>query len=131
MAESERPKVLVVDDDDLLRFQFRRALSTLDVDVFEADDGPGAIDTIRKENPDIIFLDILIPGIDGVEVARRARELVPNAKVILMTGFVNASIEANERHAAVFAIVEKPIPLAVLRRFVENAVAVQQTRGRS
>jgi two-component system, OmpR family, response regulator len=67
------PKVLVVDDDPHIRDIVRFALSGAGFAVVEAADGLAAIDAFRRERPDLVVLDILMPELDGTEVCRRLR----------------------------------------------------------
>ena len=67
------PKVLVVDDDPHIRDIVRFALSSAGFAVVEAADGLAALDAFRRERPDLVVLDILMPELDGTEVCRRLR----------------------------------------------------------
>ena len=88
MAES-RLKILIVDDDDVDRMAVRRALksSGLDVIITEAEDAEGALARLDKEHFDCTLLDYRMPGCDGLEVVRRAREKGVMTPFIMLTGF--------------------------------------------
>src|SRR6187397_1053132 len=69
-----RPAVLVVDDDDAIRGVVRTVLEADGFQVVEAADGPAALlllDSINGRGPELVVLDIMMPGIDGIEVCRR------------------------------------------------------------
>ena len=68
-----RPKILVVDDDERIAASVRRALIYEGYDVEVAHDGEAALEATRRLNPDLVVLDVMLPGIDGVEVCRRLR----------------------------------------------------------
>jgi len=68
-----RPRILVVDDDERIAASVRRALIYEGYDVDVAHDGEAALETARQSRPDLAVLDIMLPGIDGVEVCRRLR----------------------------------------------------------
>ncbi len=68
-----RPRILVVDDDERIAASVRRALIYEGYDVDVAHDGETALDAARQLHPDLAVLDIMLPGIDGVEVCRRLR----------------------------------------------------------
>ncbi|MGH2492001.1 MAG: response regulator transcription factor, partial [Candidatus Limnocylindria bacterium] len=70
---SERRRILVVDDDARLGASLRRALAYEGHTVDVATDGPGALVAARDRPPDLVVLDVMLPGIDGVEVCRRLR----------------------------------------------------------
>ena len=85
---SKKPKILVADDDvDILALVVRHVKS-LDVDVVEANDGEEALRIARKEKPDLIVLDVMMPGMSGWEVCRAVREDddLANTGVIMLTG---------------------------------------------
>ena len=68
-----RPRILVVDDDERIAASVRRALIYEGYDVDVAHDGEAALDAARADHPDIVVLDVMLPGMDGVEVCRRLR----------------------------------------------------------
>ena len=86
LAEAIRPKVLIVDDDPLNRSLLRRVLGT-SYALTEAETGPRALALVASEDPDVVLLDVMMPGMSGYEVCRRIKSrpdesLLP---VILLT----------------------------------------------
>ncbi len=84
-----RPRILIVDDSDELRELLRRTVGSDDIEIFEASDGPSAVATARKHVPDLIFMDILMPGeFDGFEACRRikADEKTASCCVVFLSG---------------------------------------------
>lgn len=82
--------ILVVDDEPTVRGFVQFSLRGAKFDVLEATNGPQALDIIRSKRPDLVVLDIRIPGMDGIEVLRQLRDS-PDTKalpVILLTGTV-------------------------------------------
>lgn len=71
--DSESPKVLVVDDHPASRMTAVALLSVEGYEVFEADSGPSALKCVSQTNPDLILLDVMMPGMDGFEVCRRLK----------------------------------------------------------
>src|SRR5438046_4504560 len=82
-------KVLIADDHSLVRQGLRRYLDMAkDIDVVgEAANGEEAIAMVEKEQPDIVLLDIRMPGVDGLEAARMIRERYPNVGAIMLTAY--------------------------------------------
>jgi two-component system alkaline phosphatase synthesis response regulator PhoP len=80
----DKPAVLVVDDEPKIRAIVRDNLLAAGFAVTEQADGPGALDAARRDHPDLIVLDIMLPGLDGIEVLRRLRE-TSQVPVILLT----------------------------------------------
>lgn len=81
---TETPTVLVVDDEERLRSLVRGYLVQAGFHVLLADTGPTALELIRAEQPDVIVLDLMLPGIDGLEVCRRLRTF-SDAYVLMLT----------------------------------------------
>ncbi|MBF0467125.1 MAG: response regulator [Nitrospirae bacterium] len=82
-----KPKVLIVDDDQHLRMLYQAELEDEQYEVFIASSGKEALEFFEKETPDIVTLDILMPGMDGIEVLRRMKEKKPNLPVIMSTAY--------------------------------------------
>lgn len=76
--------VLVVDDDDTVREVVRRYLTRDGHQVIEAPDGPTGLAAVRREHPDLVVLDLMLPGIDGLEVCREIRS-ASTVPVIMLT----------------------------------------------
>jgi DNA-binding response OmpR family regulator len=85
MALEPAPRVLVVDDDDEIRASLRRGLSRAGFAVELAADGSEALRQLLHAPPDLVVLDIMMPGVDGLEVVRRLRRGDDQVPVILLT----------------------------------------------
>lgn len=81
----DTPRILVVDDDRAVRESLRRALALEDWDVTVAADGMEALTAIRAAPPDVIVLDVMMPGVDGFGVVRRLRQDGVEVPVLLLT----------------------------------------------
>ena len=81
------PKILIVDDNDLMRTLLRGILRSEDYPtVTEARNGIVALDAIAKDKPDIVFLDVIMPEMDGIETLQNIKERYPDIAVIMITG---------------------------------------------
>jgi DNA-binding NarL/FixJ family response regulator len=89
MADEEKISVLIVDDHRLLREGVRTYLELHDdiVVVGEAEDGARAVELVKSLHPDIVLMDLVMPGLDGVTATRRVVEVGTGAKVIVLTSF--------------------------------------------
>lgn len=97
---SDRIRILLVDDHRILRQGIRRLLdmdSGLAV-IGEAESGQEAIAQARQNTPDIVLMDVRIPGLDGIQTTRRLRQEFPNTRIIVLTSYggeyLSAAIEA-------------------------------------
>ncbi|MDT8395836.1 MAG: response regulator [bacterium] len=79
--------VLVVDDEESIRFLYREELEDEGYRVITASDGEEALRKLRKEKPDLITLDIRMPGLDGIEVLQLIREMDKEIPVIMSTAY--------------------------------------------
>lgn len=83
-------KLLIVDDEPLIRKGISKLIDLEELTVssiFEASDGISALALVKRENPDLVITDINMPKMDGLEFARKAREINPNIKIAVLTGY--------------------------------------------
>jgi CheY-like chemotaxis protein len=113
--------VLIVDDEAPQRRQIKTCLNDLGIDTIEAGDGTSALQMIREQRPAVIIMDVRMPKMGGVEVVE-ALGRNSETKIVLMTGDPDSLYRANRSGLNVFTVIEKPIPLRVLSRFVLKAL---------
>ncbi|MBS1817383.1 MAG: response regulator transcription factor [Acidobacteria bacterium] len=114
-------RAVLVDDEQLAREELGYLLGQLGgVDVIgEADNGPAAVETIDRLQPDLVFLDVQMPGLTGFEVARRLMDLDAGAHIVFVTAFDQHAIEAFEVNAVDYLL--KPVDPARLDTAVQRA----------
>jgi type IV pilus assembly protein PilB len=91
-APVKRPRILVVDDDELSRYVAVKALRGLpNADIFEAASGPEALELVGSLRPDLLILDVMMPGMSGLEVCQKLRSNLPTAfiPILMLTGSVD------------------------------------------
>jgi DNA-binding NtrC family response regulator len=104
-----KAQVLVIDDDAVVGHSFDRVLSQKGYDVHTALSGEEGLDDIAARNYDIVFTDIKMPGIDGIEVAERIRRKCPWTPVVVITGYGTSENEAKASVLGVSGFVRKPL----------------------
>ncbi len=119
-------KILVVDDEALARERLLRLLSRIrpQAPCLEAADGEAALALLGAEQPDLLLLDIRMPGMDGIEVAARAAELPSPPAVVFCTAFDQYAMQALEQHAVAYLL--KPVREADLARALDAAGRVNR-----
>lgn len=110
-AGGERPRILVVDDEQAVRDLLAKTLTMADYDVDAADDGPSAIDKMRAVAYDLLITDLKMPGMDGLSVIREARKLVADLRVIIITGYSTEASAIEAINLGVSGYLTKPFRL--------------------
>lgn len=116
------PLVLIVDDDRTQAEQIATFLSRFGISVLQEDNGFAAVNTMRRLQPAVVVMDVRMPGLDGIKAAQLASNLEYKPKIILMSGYTDQVKRATEENLDVFAVVDKPLPLRVLVRFIQGAL---------
>ena len=118
-------QVMVVEDHGFQRRIALRLLSELGIErVLEGSDGLHALDVLRKQAtpPDVVLVDLDMPGMDGIELSQKATQLYPDLKVMFITGFAAVSLRAN-REQPQAKVLSKPFHLKDLVMEVDRALA--------
>jgi len=114
--------ILIVDDEKNIRLTLSQALETLDAQIDVAANGGEALTKLKEKEFGLILLDIRMPGMDGMEVLRRVREIRPDIRVIMITayGTVESAVEAMKMGAIDF--LQKPFDPEEVRELVLRVV---------
>lgn len=114
-------KILVVDDEPLARERLLRLLGKLEPEagLFEAANGEAALELVALEQPDLLLLDIRMPGKDGLEVARELQEIEHAPAVVFCTAYDRYALAALEQQAMAYLL--KPVREQELRNAIERA----------
>jgi two-component system response regulator AtoC len=121
-------RVLVVDDEKLIRWSVAERLQRDGYEVLSAESGEQALETLGATPPDLMLLDVRLPGIDGVQTLQRALSMRPELAVVMMSAHSTVDIAVDAmKHGAVDFLV-KPFPLQALDAAVERAIATARTR---
>src|SRR3989304_3585441 len=102
-------KVLVVDDDPVVAKSFDRVLSARGYAVITAENGQEALNKLSGENYDVVFTDIRMPGMNGLEVAERVKASQPWLPVVIITGYGTEANEARAEAAGVCGFLRQPL----------------------
>ncbi|WAK03233.1 response regulator [Methylobacter sp. YRD-M1] len=117
-------KILVIDDDPAVRGAFKLILEEDNFSVQEAEDGLQGIEMALVERPDLIFLDLRMPGIDGVETLRRLKTIDDTLNIYIVTAFSNEYMEQLKgihEEGYKFELASKPLSSAQIRNIAQIA----------
>jgi two-component system nitrogen regulation response regulator NtrX len=118
--------VLIVDDEESIRSSLDGILQDEGYRTSVAASGEDALSLLREELPDLMLLDIWMPGLDGLETLRRARELAPEQVVIMMSGHGTIETAVKATKLGAFDFIEKPLSLEKLLLSIQNALKIGQ-----
>lgn len=119
-------KVLVVDDDPVVTRSFDRVLSSKGYAVVTARNGEEALNKIASEQYDVVYTDIRMPGMDGIEVAEQIKGRQPWLPVVIVTGYGTADNEARAKAAGVRTLLHKPLTPTIIESSAQEALAEQR-----
>jgi len=116
-------KILLAEDDNDMRRFLAKALQTAGYDVASFDNGLSAYSRLREEPFELLLTDIVMPEMDGIELARRATELDPDIKVMFITGFAAVALNPDSNAPKDAKVLSKPFHLRDLVNEVEKLLA--------
>jgi two-component system, cell cycle response regulator CpdR len=116
-------RILLAEDDDSLRVFLAGALVKAGHDVADFPDGDLALEALETLHFDLLLTDIVMPGVDGVELARKAAEIRPEMKIVFITGFAAVALNPANQAPAKAKVLSKPFHLRELVSEVEKVMA--------
>lgn len=112
--------VLVVDDDEMIQDYFERVLKGYR--VVKASGGEEALEIIRKDSPDLILLDIRMPGIDGIETLRKIKEIDKSITVVMLSAYGNLQTNLEAARLGAHTSLAKPFDLPEMKAIIVDAI---------
>jgi len=119
-------KLLVVDDEAIVRESLRDWLSDVGHQVLTAENGPQALEIIKREKPGIVIADLVMPGMDGIELMKRAKEISPDIEVIIITAYGSIPTAITAMREGAYDYIEKPFCPERVELLIEKLVEHQQ-----
>lgn len=123
-------RILLAEDEEAMRTYLARALENAGYEVVAVDRGTEAVPLLEREHFDLLLSDIVMPEMDGIELAQRCGEISPGTKVMFITGFAAVTLKAN-REAPQARVLSKPFHLRDLVLEVERVFADHPLAGNS
>jgi len=121
-------RILLVDDEENFIRTISERLDLRDLASQTAFNGQQALDYVDDREPDVMVLDLKMPGIDGMEVLRQVRQRYPEIQVIIQTGHGNDLDEAEARRLGVFDYLKKPVEIELLVNLIKSAYQAKKAQ---
>jgi two-component system, cell cycle response regulator CpdR len=122
-------RILLAEDDDSMRVYLARALERVGYKVVAVENGALALPLLESEPFDLLLTDIVMPEMDGIELAQRAAEIAPDIRVMFITGFAAVALKAG-RKTPDAKVLSKPFHLRDLVAEVERIFQTEDQHGR-
>ena len=114
--------IMVVDDDDALRFTLTEILEDEGREVVSASDGYQALQRANRGDLSLIFMDIQMPGMNGVDTFLQIKEILPKCTVVMMTGFTVEDLVKKALKEGAYTVLHKPISIEKMLEIMEEVV---------
>ncbi|MFK5925975.1 MAG: sigma-54 dependent transcriptional regulator [Desulfuromusa sp.] len=118
--------ILIVDDEESIRQSLEGILEDEGFRTFFAATGEKCLDLIQVEDPDLILLDIWMPGIDGLETLKKIKQIRPQQLVVMMSGHGSIETAVKATRLGAFDFIEKPLSLEKVLLSIQNAMKIGQ-----
>ncbi len=118
--------ILIVDDEVSIRESLTGILQDEDFSPISVESGEAAVERIREEKPDLVLLDIWMPGMDGMETLTKIRDLYPDQLVVMMSGHGTIETAVKATKLGAYDFIEKPLSLEKVLLCIQNAAKVGQ-----
>ncbi|MBW1615968.1 MAG: response regulator [Deltaproteobacteria bacterium] len=115
------PKLLIVDDEREFIHTLSERLKMRDIDSALAYDGETAINILNNDEPEVMLLDLKMPGIDGIEVLRKTKQTRPDVEVVILTGHGSEEDRKKCMELGAFAYLQKPVDIDILTETLNKA----------
>ena len=116
-------RILLAEDDDSMRGFLERALAKAGYEVIAFDNGRDAFEKLEREPFDLLLTDIVMPLMDGIELARRASDIDTDLKIMFITGFAAVTLNTDTQAPKSARVLSKPFHLKELVGEVERLLA--------
>lgn len=117
-------KILIVDDQYGIRILLNEVFQKEGYETYQAANGFQAIDIVLNDRPDLVVLDMKIPGMDGIEILKRVKEIDKDIKVILMTAYGELDMIQEAKDLGALMHFAKPFDIDEIRQAVRKEIGV-------
>lgn len=115
-------RILIIDDDEMQLNMLTSTLASEGYQIYATADGPQGIFIFKEQRPDLVLLDIGLPSMSGLDVLREIRELDPNAKVMVITGYGSVESVVLTIRSGACDFIHKPYNIEMLLKKIESTL---------
>ncbi len=123
---NKKYKVLLIDDEEKIRLILESALKEKGYEVDAVEDAEAALEKIRKNDYDALIIDIMLPGMDGIELLKNTIESGKDIATLMITGYPNVEKAVSAIKLGAFDYIEKPIDIRHLENQLKNAIKIKE-----
>lgn len=129
MDAKKNINVLIVDDEEVVRNFLTQLLTVNGLNAEAAENGFKAIEMARRASYDLVFLDVRMPGIDGLETFRELKKISPDTTYVMMTGYaVNEILEQAKKEGVAHAL-KKPFDVMQIKKLIDGCIKNKTPQG--
>jgi len=116
----EQKKILIVDDQNGIRILLMELFGNEGYQMYQAANGKAALEVVEQDTPDLVLLDMKIPGMDGLEILKHIKSTHPQIKVIMMTAYGELDIIKQAKDLGAISHFTKPFDIDEMRNVVDQ-----------
>lgn len=121
-------RVLVVDDERSIRISLKIGLEKLGLEVFVAESGEEALEIFERDGPDLVILDINLPGMNGIEVLKRIKSISPTTTIIMITYMTDVKLAVEAMKIGAYDYFTKPFNLADINKSIKEIITYMELK---
>src|SRR3954464_4722768 len=122
-----KKKILIVDDQFGIRILLNEVLQKEGYDTYQAANGLQALEIVNENVPDLVLLDMKIPGMDGIEILRRMKQMNEDIRVIIMTAYGELDMIQKAKDLGAITHFAKPFDIDDIRKVVREYVQIESS----
>jgi len=125
-AAKVKANILIVDDEEVVRLLFKETVEELGHKVIAAENATSALEVVKQQDLDLVFLDLKMPGMDGAELFRQIKAVKPRLPVAIITGYPDSDMMARALAQGPFGVMNKPFDESDIITAVHNFLRITQ-----
>ncbi|MFB5283517.1 response regulator [Peribacillus sp. Hz7] len=118
-------KILIVDDQFGIRILLNEVMVREGYETYQAANGVQALEIVHQHDPDLVLLDMKIPGMDGIEILKRVKKIKPEIRVIIMTAYGELDMIQEAKELGAITHFAKPFDIDDIRKAVRDYLPIQ------